>query len=491
MKLRSTDYPENLYRVLGVEPGASEDEIRRAGRIKQRETHPDLGGTPEAFMRVRLAVEVLTDPRRRAAHDAWLATTSGQAMSARRIPGPRLRQQQRRPRPAATPVSPAQPSARHTAAGTDMPVFDRIPKPAPQLRKMSWYRQTWQHPVEVWPAARTAAPPVTPRELATAGPFVLASVLAVLTLAIPASPLFTVWWPVALLLVLLGMVWLWLCGDARPQSVVSTVFWIFVAGVSLSAAASFFDAMLGIFTGPDTTTGVGIARALIALVVLALAVLAWWGLQPRVKRMQFERLLMRIADESAPAADEATRVYGSPGATAMTCTQPGVHPLRRQCAERVAGETLDALLRLPGARIVHGLRIPGADEQVAAISHAVVAGRRIAFIDGELRAPAHYALDARGSITRDGVPASTASEFPHRVERLREYFGDVAEVRGWLVLVPERAGEFTVDNSRTWPRVRLASVESMLREVGDWLATDGNSLDRLLLRDLLDLRVEP
>lgn len=77
------------------------------------------------------------------------------------------------------------------------------------------------------------------------------------------------------------------------------------------------------------------------------------------------------------------------------------------------------------------------------------------------------------------------------MERLHEYFGDVAEVRGWLVLVPERAGEFAVDNSRTWPRVRLASVESMLREVGDWLVIDGNSLDRLLLRDLVDLRVEP
>ncbi|MEF3323990.1 J domain-containing protein [Gulosibacter sp. GYB002] len=491
MNFRSTDYPENLYRVLGVDPSASEDEIRRASRIKQRETHPDLGGTPEAFMRVRLAVEVLTDPQRRAAHDAWLATTSGQVMPARRAPGPRLRQQQRSPRRAATPTSPAQPAARHTAAGTDVPVFDRIPKPEPQLRKMSWYRQSWDHPVEVWPAARAAAPSVTLREFVTVGPFVLASVLVVLALAIPASPLFTVWWPIALLLVLLGAAWLWLRGDARPQPLVSTVLWIFVAGVSLSAAASFFDAMLGIFTGPDSPTGARIVRGVSALAVLALAVLAWWGLQPRVKRMQFERLLMRIADESAPAADDTTRVYGQPGATAMTRSQPGVHPLRRQCAERVVGEALDALQRLPGVRIVHGLRIPGGDDQIATISHAVVAGRRVAFIDSELRAPAHYALDARGSITRDGVPSSTGTEFPHRVERLHEYFGDVAEVRGWLVLVPERAGEFAVDNSRTWPRVRLASVESMLREVGDWLVTDGNSLDRLLLRDLVDLRVEP
>lgn len=492
MNNRLTDFPENLYRVLGLEPSASDDEIRRAGRKRQRETHPDLGGSPDEFVRVRLAVEVLSDPERRAAHDAWLATTSGVAVPPRRTgSGPRLRRQQRTPRRAATPHSPAQPSVRHTAAGTDVPVFERIPKPDPQVRRMAWYRETWERPTEVWPAARVTHPPLSAREFLTVGPFVLGALAAVGALAVPASPLFTLWWPVAAVLVVLGFTWLWMRADAARQSLVLTLFWMFVAGVSLSAALAFFDAMVGVFTGPNEPIGARIGRGTAALAVLALAALAWWGLTARANRMSFERMLMRIADESAPAAADAQRQFGEPGATAMTRSAVGMHPLRRQFAERVVGEALAALERMPGVRIVHGLRIPGADEQISTISHAVLAGRRLAIIDSDLRAPARYALDARGSITRDGIPSSANTEFPHRVERLHEYFGDVAEVRGWLALVPERPGELTVDNARTWPRTRLATVESLLREVGDWLVTDGNSLDRLLLRDLLELRVEP
>ena len=50
--------------VLGVEPGADEDEVRRAFREKARELHPDAPGGDEAeFKRLRTAYERLTDGR--------------------------------------------------------------------------------------------------------------------------------------------------------------------------------------------------------------------------------------------------------------------------------------------------------------------------------------------------------------------------------------------------------------------------------------------
>ena len=54
-----------------------------------------------------------------------------------------------------------------------------------------------------------------------------------------------------------------------------------------------------------------------------------------------------------------------------------------------------------------------------------------------------------------------------------------------MTVVAEREGPLEVDNALTWQRVRLATTESLLREVGDWLAGDGNRVDRLLLRDLV------
>lgn len=60
------------YGVLGVPRTASADEIKRAYRVKARETHPDLNpnaGSEEAFKAVGRAFEVLGDPKSRAAYD--------------------------------------------------------------------------------------------------------------------------------------------------------------------------------------------------------------------------------------------------------------------------------------------------------------------------------------------------------------------------------------------------------------------------------------
>lgn len=58
-----------LYEDLGVEPTASEGEIRAAYRRKAKKSHPDAGGSAAEFSRHAHAVAILTDPARRKRYD--------------------------------------------------------------------------------------------------------------------------------------------------------------------------------------------------------------------------------------------------------------------------------------------------------------------------------------------------------------------------------------------------------------------------------------
>jgi curved DNA-binding protein CbpA len=62
-----------FYDLLGVEPDASQREVKAAFRRRSLSVHPDHGGSAEAFVRLQEAYEVLSDPIRRAAYDRALA----------------------------------------------------------------------------------------------------------------------------------------------------------------------------------------------------------------------------------------------------------------------------------------------------------------------------------------------------------------------------------------------------------------------------------
>jgi DnaJ-class molecular chaperone len=69
----------DLYERLGLEQGASHEEIRRAYKDLAREKHPDRGGDPEEFKKIQEAHEVLTDEGRRRMYDTTGSTQEGGA----------------------------------------------------------------------------------------------------------------------------------------------------------------------------------------------------------------------------------------------------------------------------------------------------------------------------------------------------------------------------------------------------------------------------
>src|SRR5262245_59618340 len=64
----------DYYRVLGVERGATQEDIQRAYRKLARKLHPDVSKEPDAeerFKRVNEAYEVLSDPKKRERYDRF------------------------------------------------------------------------------------------------------------------------------------------------------------------------------------------------------------------------------------------------------------------------------------------------------------------------------------------------------------------------------------------------------------------------------------
>jgi DnaJ-class molecular chaperone len=65
----ASSIPKDLYERLGVERGASVDDIRRAYKNLSRVKHPDRGGNAEEFQAIQEAHETLTDEGRRRMYD--------------------------------------------------------------------------------------------------------------------------------------------------------------------------------------------------------------------------------------------------------------------------------------------------------------------------------------------------------------------------------------------------------------------------------------
>ena len=91
MRTQDKDY----YALLGVDPGAPTEQIKKAYRKLAKQYHPDVNNSPDAaekFREITEAYDTLTDPDRRRRYDRLHSTRTAPAPLAvrapRAVPGP-------------------------------------------------------------------------------------------------------------------------------------------------------------------------------------------------------------------------------------------------------------------------------------------------------------------------------------------------------------------------------------------------------------------
>ncbi|HEX4221457.1 MAG TPA: DnaJ domain-containing protein, partial [Pseudonocardiaceae bacterium] len=161
--------------------------------------------------------------------------------------------------------------------------------------------------------------------------------------------------------------------------------------------------------------------------------------------------------------------------------RPGDEP--DQLAERLTAQAIgDYLLRLPGSKAFHGLTRPGS--VFADVDHAVLRGRRLVLVESKLWLPGHYEADDDGSIYRNGHPFhGGATHLPRAVAAYRRLLPDV-DVRGVLVVHPNRAGVLSTD-VEDGVVIPPLTAEGFVRTIGSWLAEEQVVLDRGIFRIVL------
>lgn len=130
----------NLYSVLGVHPSADAAEIRRKYRQAALRSHPDKGGSPEAFHLLTLAFEVLSCPASRAQHDRMhlrnTSTTKAFKILQRKRAAPPPSQRPHRKRPASSSTT-AEPPSKKPCKDSNSKLQERMARigtPLTQLR---------------------------------------------------------------------------------------------------------------------------------------------------------------------------------------------------------------------------------------------------------------------------------------------------------------------------------------------------------------------
>lgn len=430
-----------LYETLGVEPTASQDEIRRAYRKLLRTAHPDSGGTVGMFRSIQHAYEVLSDPTQRSQYDAGPphppfsdpgppaghSTSDGESSNSKESSN-------QEPSADSEQSTASDSSARHGRNDAPSPMDDIPAPPDPGFPEPTFIPP--EHP----PERNTKAPTWT-------------------------------------------KIWAWVLGGI---GVLLAAFQL----VGMFATISFRNS-----AGGDSSTVIGdfmpriVGTVIFFLIIALLPYVIFKFVRSRAPRVP-------LASDFIQSQYLRNQEFGIPGEGLSIARFGKRAQLGRTGEERTARVLREVALSIaPSARVIHGLRWPGKDH--ADIDHAILVGANLMLVDSKYMQDGNYWFD-NVDLYRDGVQmdpfklgfAVTAvrNRFPNLnvsgVVLIHSPTGNLARPPVELANVPARR----LDDPN-YVAVLAMNAKSFTQHLHRFvIGSNTNTVDTRLLADVLNLK---
>lgn len=447
----------NLYELLGVERDAEAKQIRSAFRKKARLVHPDVNpGMEQMYLMLQHAHDTLTDEKARAEYDRSIGGGARGSQSTGSEPAGAS--------PTGSGVHSTPPPQQESSPCADMWRLPEeayegpLPRPLFDLARLPWLADETIAPV-TYIRTRTG---LLRRILllfgALAGSFLLAVLLG--------GTMPALWIGVALI-----SVWVLV---RRGLTTLAKPVLLVIAGM---VGAAYLDrsilrpVQVG-DPGVDWLAAIGLAAT---AVCLSLPVWAARHLRDRPH-------LVNISD-----VDGVFR-WGEPGEGLLDAISTfGDQNVRDGIeGERLTEAIIGSLLgRLPGVRMINGLRFPGS--RSADVDHAVICGNKVAFIDSKAWAPSSYTMTDRETVVSANGYTRTTHMWTATVRylqmlRARRRTLGLIHVRGYtLVHAKHDRVPLALAQERPNTLNRIVTAQELVEELGEWMNDGERSTVNLAL----------
>lgn len=209
----------------------------------------------------------------------------------------------------------------------------------------------------------------------------------------------------------------------------------------------------------------------------------------RTHAQESMRQLLPLGNREVPLEYQYERIYGDPGKIGNEVIKCGEKNAQAgNNGELKTARMLDDLVRIPGTRVFHGVKLPGSES--ADIDHIAVNGDKIVLIDSKMWSGIEHHLDNKGEVTTTTQSGSFYSrgvmKLPNAVSAMIELYSGYTVTGMIAIHAPDGSiPAISKDDKTPQSDILIADAELAVESIAAWFSQDNPAIvDMGLLKNI-------